>query len=63
LGNLSAFVWLASGWKAADIGRPRVKQEEVSAAIEDKKPKPAKSGSRQVLNTFSPLAFHAGARI
>ena len=26
--------------------------------IEDKKPKPAKSGSRQVLNSFSPLAFH-----
>jgi hypothetical protein len=31
--------------------------------IEDKKPKPAKSGSRQVLKSFSPLAFHADAPI
>jgi pimeloyl-ACP methyl ester carboxylesterase len=29
--------------------------------IEDKKPTPAKSGSRQVPNSFSPLAFHADA--
>jgi hypothetical protein len=29
--------------------------------LKKKKPKPAKSGSRQVLNSFSPLAFHAGA--
>jgi hypothetical protein len=28
---------------------------------EDKKPTPAKSGSRQVPNSFSPLAFHADA--
>jgi hypothetical protein len=31
--------------------------------LKKKKPKPAKSGSRQVLNSFSPLAFHADAPI
>ena len=29
--------------------------------IKDKKPTPAQSGSRQVPNSFSPLAFHADA--
>jgi transposase len=29
--------------------------------VKDKKPTPAKSGSRQVPNSFSPLAFHADA--
>ena len=29
--------------------------------IEDKKPTPAKLGSREVANSFSPLAFHADA--
>lgn len=31
------------------------------ATMEDKKPTPATSGSRQVPNSFSPLAFHADA--
>ena len=34
---------------------------EATQTKEDKKPTPAKSGSRQVPNSFSPLAFHAEA--
>jgi hypothetical protein len=58
-----------------DIGMGQAQAVAVSAApdgsarisltngekIEDKKPTPAKSGSRQVANSFSPLAFHADA--
>src|ERR1700682_1771815 len=35
--------------------------DSIRPTIEDKKPTPAKSGSRQVPNSFSPLAFHADA--
>ena len=36
---------------------------EATQTKEDKKPTPAKSGSRQVPNSFSPVGFHADASL
>ena len=57
---LLSFLLIDIGMGQAPDGSARISLTN-GEKIEDKKPPPAKSGSRQVASSFSPLAFHADA--